>query len=64
MEIQETEYAGLMYCDRLYCSAHYSPATYVLRFDGCLIPMCQTCIDELYEEILPKVSTEVRDKSN
>lgn len=61
MEIQETEYAGSMYCDRLYCSEHCSPATYVLMFDGCIIPMCQECLDELHGELGEHVSHIVKE---
>lgn len=34
-----------------------------LNYGGVIIPMCQECIDELYEVILPQVSAEVRDKN-
>lgn len=47
------------------CAEHSRRADFVLKLDygGIIIPMCQECIDELYEEILPHVSAEVRDKS-
>jgi len=60
--IEKTDYPGSNFCQRL-CDAHGSHAEYLLHIGWSIVPMCQTCIDELYEEILPQVSAEVRDKS-
>lgn len=40
------------------CMEHGSKAQYLLNLDygSVLIPMCQTCIDELYEELSTHVS--------
>ena len=61
--IEETDCEGSSYLDQLECERHLSRANYVLRIGGVLIPLCQTCIDELYEEILPQVSAEVLKKN-
>lgn len=47
------------------CGEHISPARFALKVDfgSVVIPLCQTCIDELYEAILPHVSAEVRDRN-
>ena len=47
------------------CGEHCSPARFALRIDygTVVIPLCQTCIDELYEAILPHVSAEIRSKN-
>lgn len=47
----------------LRCAEHGSIADYAftVNYGGVIIPMCQTCIDELYEAILPHVSAEVRE---
>ena len=47
------------------CIEHSNNAGYALtlNYGGIIIPMCQTCIDELYEAILPPVSAGLRDKS-
>lgn len=63
MYIEKSEFPGDIYCDRITCAEHCTPAEYLIRFDGCVIPMCQECLDELYEEILPQVSAEVRGNS-
>lgn len=48
------------------CGEHLSPARFALSIDygTVVIPLCQTCIDELYEVILPHVSAEIRDKND
>lgn len=63
IEVEETDCEGSSYLDHLECEQHFSRANYVLRIGGVLIPLCQDCLDELYEEILSHVSAEVRDKS-
>ena len=63
MWIEKSEFPGGKFCDQMTCAEHCTPAEYLIRFDGCIIPMCQECLDELYEEILPQVSAEVRGKS-
>lgn len=47
------------------CAEHGRRADFVLKLDygGIIIPMCQECIDELYEVILPQVSAEVLTKN-
>ena len=47
------------------CGEHCSPARFALRLDcgAVVIPLCQSCIDELYEAILPYVSAEIQDKN-
>lgn len=47
------------------CSEHGCRPEYVvkLHYGGVIIPMCQECIDDLYEKILSHVSVEIRDKS-
>ena len=63
IEVEETDCEGSSYLDRLDCERHRRRANYVLSIGGVLIPLCQTCIDELYEEILPQVSAEVLKKN-
>lgn len=63
IEIEETDCEGSSSLDHLECERHLSRARYVLRIGGVLIPLCQTCIDDLYEEILPYVSAEVLKKN-
>ena len=63
IEVEETDCEGSSYLDHLNCELHTSRANYVLRIGGVLIPLCQTCIDELYEVILPQVSAEVLTKN-
>ena len=63
IEVEKTDCEGSSYLDHLECEQHLSRANSVLRIGGVLIPLCQTCIDELYEEILPQVSAEVLKKN-
>lgn len=60
MEIQKDYYIDSY---DIHCAEHGSKADYVfnLYHGSVIIPLCQTCIDELYEEILPHVSAEVRE---
>lgn len=62
MEIEKDFYIDQY---NIYCSEHSRRPEYAVKLDygGVIIPMCQECIDELYEAILPQVSAEVRDKS-
>ena len=61
--LEETDCEGSSYIDHLGCEHHLSRANYVLRIGGVIIPLCQDCIDDLYEEILPPVSAEVLKKN-
>ncbi len=63
IEVEETDCEGSSYLDHLDCEQTLRRANYVLRIGGVLIPLCQDCLDDLYEAILPQVSAEVRDKS-
>lgn len=63
IEVEETDCEGSSYLENLVCEHHLSRSNYVLRIGGVLIPLCQTCIDELYEVILPQVSEEVLKKN-
>ena len=63
MWIEKSDFPGGKFCDQMTCTEHCAKAEYLIRFDGCIIPMCQECLDDLYKEILPQVSAEVRDKS-
>lgn len=60
MCIEKCDFPGGKYCDRMTCTEHCAKAEYLIRFDGCIIPMCQECLDDLYKEILPQVSAEVK----
>ena len=62
MGIKDVDFLTMSDCT---CGEHCSPARFALKIDcwAVVIPLCQTCIDELYEAILPHVSAEVRDKS-
>ena len=48
------------------CIEHSNKAVCALNIDygGLIIPLCQSCIDDLYERILPHVSAEIRDKND
>lgn len=60
MWIEKSEVPGIHYCDQMTCSEYNSPAEYLIRFNGCLIPMCQDSIDDLYREIYEHVSPDVK----
>ena len=62
MDIKDADFLSMSDCT---CGEHCSPARFALRIDygAVVVPLCQTCIDELYEAILPHVSAEIRDKN-
>lgn len=33
------------------CAGHGSPSVYILKIEGAMIPMCETCIQELRNEL-------------
>lgn len=49
--IRKNSYMGVVSQDNTTCAEHYSPATFTLEINGVLIPLCQTCLDELYENV-------------
>ena len=63
MMIEKSDFPGSCFCDQMTCAEHCAKAEYLIRFDGCIIPMCQECLDDLYEAILPQVSAEVLKKN-
>lgn len=56
MYIETSDFPGGKYCDQMTCAEHCTPAEYLIRFDGCIIPMCQECFDYLYRELSEHVS--------
>lgn len=36
---------------RVCCAGHGSPSVYILKIEGAMIPMCETCIEELKREL-------------
>lgn len=65
MWIEKSDYPGSKYCDQMTCTEHCAHAEYLIRFDGCIIPLCQECLDDLYramyEHVSPEVKVELKD---
>ena len=49
MNIEQCEYYYTT--DTLYCGEHNSSVACVLEINGIFIPLCQTCVDELYKAL-------------
>lgn len=49
--ISKNNYMGEVYQYGTTCAEHCSPATFTLEINGVLIPLCQTCLDELNEKV-------------
>ena len=63
MWIEKSDFPGCKYCDNMTCTEHCAKAEYLIMFDGCIIPMCQDCLDDLYRAMYGHVSAEVRDEN-
>lgn len=61
MWIEKSEFPGGKYCDQMTCAEHCTSAEYLIRFDGCIIPMCQECLDDLYMELGKYVTQGVKE---
>ena len=51
MEIEKADWAGGITLSDVTCADHLSKATHFLKFDGCIVPLCDDCLRYLKEEI-------------
>lgn len=58
MRISHTTFPGSVGVYDITCEEHCSPATFVLQVGGVLIPLCQDCINDLFEELKNHVMQE------
>lgn len=49
--ITDNRFMGIVTQYDTTCAEHCSPATFTLEINGVLIPLCQTCLDELNETL-------------
>ena len=63
MYIEKTDGGGYTFLDGLTCNEHGSKAVFLLMayYGGVIVPLCQECVDELYNGLAEYVSPEVRD---
>lgn len=64
MWIEKSDFPGGKFCDQLTCAEHCTKSEYLIRFNGCIIPMCQECLDDLCRAMYEHVSPEVKDELN
>ena len=63
MDIRKNSYKSEVYHYGTTCAEHCSPATFTLEINGVLIPLCQTCLDELNEKLTSEILREREEES-